>query len=102
MPRAVKVCRVTDLSPEEKIALTISGESILVVNYEGAFYAVSNICTHEHVELVSGFLIDDSIVCPAHLSRFRLKTGDVLNPPALLPLKTYRTVVEDGEVFLEV
>jgi 3-phenylpropionate/trans-cinnamate dioxygenase ferredoxin component len=89
------------LSPGGKLAVNVSGESILVVNYGGTFYAVSNICTHEHVELVDGFLIDDSIVCPAHLSQFRLETGEVLSPPALIPLKTYRTKVDVGEVFVE-
>ncbi len=98
MTRLARVCSVSDLSPGEKVAVNIWGESILVVNYTAAFYAVSNICTHEHVELVDGFLMDDSIVCPAHLSQFRLETGEALNPPALLSLKTYGTKVDGGEV----
>jgi len=102
MTRVVKVCRVSDLAPGEKMALNVSGEDILLVNYNGKFYGVSNVCTHEHVELVNGFLIDDSIVCPAHLSAFLLETGEVFNPPAILPLKTYKTSIQNDEVCIEV
>jgi 3-phenylpropionate/trans-cinnamate dioxygenase ferredoxin component len=98
MEKLVKVCRVTDLKLEEKIAITTSDESILVVNHEGRFYALSNLCTHEKVELVNGFLIEDSIVCPAHLSKFNLGSGEVLNPPAVMQLKTYEIVLQNDEV----
>jgi 3-phenylpropionate/trans-cinnamate dioxygenase ferredoxin subunit len=89
---------VSDLKPEEKLARTVSGANILVVNHNGRLYAVSNICTHENVELVEGFLTEDAIVCPAHLSQFSLETGAVLSPPATIPLRTYEVIVEDDEV----
>jgi 3-phenylpropionate/trans-cinnamate dioxygenase ferredoxin subunit len=101
LERVVTVCNVSDLREGEKIAVSVSGESILVVNHGGKFYAVSNICTHERVELVNGFLIEDSIVCPAHLSEFSLETGQVINPPATIPLKTYRVIVQNDEVRVE-
>jgi 3-phenylpropionate/trans-cinnamate dioxygenase ferredoxin component len=53
------------------------------------------------VELVNGFLTEDCIVCPAHLSQFSLETGEVVNPPATIPLKTYRVAVEGGKVRVE-
>lgn len=102
MSRLVRVCRAPDLPPGEKMAIEVSRESILLVNVDDKFYAVSNLCTHEQVELVNGFLIDEEIVCPAHLSRFKLETGMVSNPPATIPLKTYNTVLKGDEVCVEV
>jgi nitrite reductase/ring-hydroxylating ferredoxin subunit len=101
MSRLVRVCKTSDLPPGERIAVEISGKSILLVNCNGRFYSVSNLCTHEQVELVNGFLLDDEIVCSAHLSRFKLETGEVLNPPATIPLGTYKTLVQNDEVFVE-
>jgi 3-phenylpropionate/trans-cinnamate dioxygenase ferredoxin subunit len=98
MDKLAKVCKVSELELDGKIAIAISDQSILVVNHGGRFYALSNLCTHEKVELVNGFIIEDAIVCPAHLSKFSLKTGEVLNAPATMPLKTYETIVQDGEV----
>jgi 3-phenylpropionate/trans-cinnamate dioxygenase ferredoxin subunit len=83
------------------MTVEVSGKSVLLVNCNGKFYAVSNLCTHEQVELVNGFLLDDEIVCSAHLSRFKLETGEVLNPPATIPLDTHRTLARNDEVFVE-
>jgi 3-phenylpropionate/trans-cinnamate dioxygenase ferredoxin subunit len=102
MAKLVKVCTESDLPSGGKISVGVSNESILVVHSGDKFYAVSNLCTHEKVELVNGFLVDEEIVCLAHLSRFKLETGAVSNPPATFPLKTYRTVLESGEIYVEV
>jgi nitrite reductase/ring-hydroxylating ferredoxin subunit len=40
--------------------------------------------------------------CNFHNGQFNIKTGEVVSPPCMIPIKTYRTVVEDGKVFVEV
>jgi nitrite reductase/ring-hydroxylating ferredoxin subunit len=50
---------------------------------------------------VNGFLVDKEIVCPVHLSRFKVETGVVSNPPAEIPLKTYKTDLESDVVYVE-
>jgi nitrite reductase/ring-hydroxylating ferredoxin subunit len=102
MADLVRVCNTSELQPGDKIAIQVKDESILVVNAEGKIYAVSNICTHEYAELVNGFLVGDEITCPLHLSRFRLETGQVLNPPATKPLKTYKIVLQENDILVEV
>lgn len=102
MTKLVHVCNLEELQPGDKLAITTDGENILVANIEGNVYAVSNICTHEYAELVNGFLIDDTITCPLHLSRFKLETGEVLNLPATKPLKTYKVLIQDSGVYIEV
>ncbi|MDJ0270921.1 MAG: non-heme iron oxygenase ferredoxin subunit [Aigarchaeota archaeon] len=102
MARLVRACSLSELPEGERIVVDVEGESILVLNHEGRIYAISNICTHEDAEMVSGIVIDDTITCPVHLSRFRLDSGEVLNPPATKPLKTYKVVIREEEVFVEV
>jgi nitrite reductase/ring-hydroxylating ferredoxin subunit len=102
MVRLVRLCNLLELGPGDKHAVTVDGESILVANVDGRIYAVSNICTHEYAELVNGFLTEDAITCPLHLSRFKLETGETLNPPATKSLKTYKVVVERNEVYVQV
>lgn len=101
MADLVRVCSVYELQPGHKTAIQAKGESILVANVGGNIYAVSNICTHEYAELVNGFLIEDTITCPLHLSRFRLETGEVVNSPATKPLKTYKVVLKGNDIFVE-
>jgi biphenyl 2,3-dioxygenase ferredoxin subunit len=33
---------------------------------------------------------------------FNIRTGECVRPPCMVPVKTYRTIVEDGRVFIEV
>ncbi len=37
---------------------------------------------------------------PLHASKFDLRTGQVDAPPAKLPVRTHRVVVEDGTIFV--
>lgn len=102
MSNLLKVCPDSELLEGEMKVVTVDEEQILVLRHKGKLYAVSNICTHEYAELSNGLVIDETITCPVHLSRFRLNTGEVLNPPATRNLKTYRVHVVAGEIFVEV
>lgn len=98
----VRVCSVDELRERERVVVDVEGESVLVLYAGGRVYALSNICTHEYAEMVNGLVVEDTITCPVHLSRFRLETGEVLNPPAEKPLKTYKVVEKNNEIYIEV
>jgi 3-phenylpropionate/trans-cinnamate dioxygenase ferredoxin subunit len=102
MSKLVFVCDVTKLQPGDKMAISPDDQSILVANVDGRIYAVANICTHEYAELVNGFLTGDAITCPLHLSSFKLETGEVMNAPASKPLKTYKVIVSEAKIYVEV
>ena len=64
--------------------------------------AFQGICTHEYFELDKGFLTAGSLTCALHLSRFDLRDGEALDPPAELPLAMYPVIVEDGRILIDV
>jgi len=97
-----RVCRLEELGEGDSRVVEVGDKQVLVLRHGGRLYAVSNICTHEYAELSNGIVLDGTVTCPVHLSRFRLDTGEVLNPPATKPLPTYRVVVKEGEIFVEV
>ncbi len=78
----------------------VGEKNLMIVNLEGTIYALDRMCTHETADLSNGFLIDSEVTCPLHLSRFNLKTGDVQNPPATIPLKTYKLKIEGTTVYV--
>ena len=41
------------------------------------------------------------VECPFHNGQFNIKTGAVVSPPCMVPIKTYKTVVEGGRVLIE-
>ncbi len=81
----------------------IHGErKILLVNHGGKIRAVDLICTHAEADLSSGFLNDEGIRCPLHLSVFNLENGHPQNLPAEVPLCVYNVKIDDGWIYVEV
>ena len=100
--RRVDLCAANDVPPGTMKLCEVADELVLVTNIEGEFHAAQGICSHEYFELDRGMLTGDTIMCMLHLSRFSLLDGEVLDPPAELPLAVYPVVVEDGRVLIEV
>jgi len=94
--------KVAELGEGTMSSVDLKGTHILVAKIGGEVSAVSGICTHEETDLGLGFVIEDRVVCPLHLSQFDLKTGEVMNPPAEVPLKRFNVKIEDGTIFVEV
>jgi 3-phenylpropionate/trans-cinnamate dioxygenase ferredoxin subunit len=97
----VKICELSQVSPGTILPVDVGVNKLMIVNVGGTLYAVDRICTHETADLSLGFLIDSQVTCPLHLSRFDMTTGAVENPPAIVPLRTYKLKVEGTSVFVQ-
>jgi nitrite reductase/ring-hydroxylating ferredoxin subunit len=80
----------------------LEGVKVLLSNLEGEVHAVSGVCTHEDYDLSEGFILDGVVVCTLHLSQFDLKTGEVYNPPATVPLRVLNVKIQEDAIFVEV
>lgn len=76
------------------------GESkIVICNVNGEYFAISDVCSHDDGELVSGEkeLIEScQLECPRHGARFDARTGEAKRMPAVAPIPTFK-VTELGE-----
>jgi 3-phenylpropionate/trans-cinnamate dioxygenase ferredoxin subunit len=80
----------------------IAGRALcLARTQEGDVFAVDDTCTHEEESLSEGELVGCEVECPWHFSRFDIRTGEAAALPAIEPLRTYRVVVKDGDIFVE-
>jgi nitrite reductase/ring-hydroxylating ferredoxin subunit len=100
--RRVDLCAAADVTPGTMKLCEVEDELVLVTNVGGAYHATQGICSHEYFELDRGVLTGDSILCTLHLSRFSLADGEVIDPPAELPLVVYPVVVDGGRLLIEV
>ncbi|MBA2352557.1 MAG: non-heme iron oxygenase ferredoxin subunit [Burkholderiales bacterium] len=92
------VAALAEFAPGETRSLEVEGTLIAVVNLDGEFYAIEDVCTHDGGRLTGGPLFGDVIVCPRHGARFSVKTGEVLAPPAYEPVAIFPVRVESGWV----
>jgi len=97
----VPAMKVSDLAEGTMLALDLKGAHILLSKISGEVYAVSGVCTHQETDLGLGFVLEDRVVCPLHLSQFDLKTGQVMNPPAEIPLERFNVKIEGETIFVE-
>jgi nitrite reductase/ring-hydroxylating ferredoxin subunit len=98
----VPAIKTSELGEGTMLALDVKGVHLLLAKIRGEVSALSGTCTHEDADLGQGFIIEDRVVCPLHLSQFDLRTGQVLNPPATAPLRSYNVKIEGETIFVEV
>jgi nitrite reductase/ring-hydroxylating ferredoxin subunit len=101
-PTRIELCRTDEVSPGETRKIETAGLTLAVYNVDGAFFVTDDACTHGPGSLSEGFLEDDVIECNFHQGKFNVRTGDVVLPPCMIPVKTYRTTVDHGVLFIEV
>ena len=92
------VVAVDDLPPGEHMSVEVEGAVMVVINLDGEFYAIEDICTHDGSDISSGCIVDGSIECPRHGARFDIRTGEVTAPPAYEPVDVFPVRVQDGVV----
>lgn len=97
--RWVYVCATSELLPGEYRSVHIEGMAIAVFNYEGTFYALEDLCTHDGGELTGGLVEGPEVECPRHGARFDLRTGAALCPPAYVATRSFPVKVEGQVVY---
>ena len=96
----VKVAQTDDLSPGQMKLVELGDERILLVNVEGEYHAVSEICTHAFAPLSQGEFSGEEVECPLHGSAFSVKTGEALVPPADEGLTVYPVRVDGSDILI--
>ena len=97
----VLVCAAADLPPGNVKSFEVGDERVAVYNIDGTFYATEAQCTHAAADLGDGILEGDVIECSLHFGAFHVPSGKVVQPPCCIDLKTFRTEVKDGQVYVD-
>jgi nitrite reductase/ring-hydroxylating ferredoxin subunit len=97
----VPVCAAVDLPPGTVKSFEVGDELVAVYNIDGTFYATEARCTHATADLADGILEGDVIECSLHFGAFHVPSGKAVQAPCFTDLKTFRTEVRDGQVFVD-
>lgn len=98
----VKATTVSDIPDGTMKTVVVQGKPLALSNVDGTFFAVDDICTHEHCSLgTEGFLDSSTITCGCHGAMYDATTGKVLSLPATQDLRSYDVKVEGADVFVK-
>ena len=102
MQSRIQLCRTADVANGAALKVEIGGLALAVFNVDGEFFVTDDACTHGPGSLSEGYLDGDVIECNFHGGQFNVRTGEVISPPCMVPVKTYAVTVEHGMVIIEV
>ena len=95
------LCSTADVAPGAAIRVEAGGLTLAVYNIDGEFYCTDDLCTHGPGSLSEGYIDGDVVECNFHNGQFNIRTGEVVSPPCMNPIKTYKTVVEGDRILIE-
>ncbi len=97
----VKVAKASDVFEKKAKLIRLDNEDIALWRVDGKFYAINNVCAHQHFSaLHQGELDGLRVTCPMHGWTYSLETGKAEAGSG--QVKTYRVKVEGENVFVGV
>jgi nitrite reductase/ring-hydroxylating ferredoxin subunit len=100
--KRIELCSTTDVAPGTALKVESAGHTLAVFNVGGEYWVTDDHCTHGPGSLSEGYIDGDIIECNFHGGQFNIRTGEVVGPPCMVPVKTYPATVVEGKVTIEV
>jgi anthranilate 1,2-dioxygenase ferredoxin subunit len=97
----LKLCGTNDVSPGSALKVETGGLVLAVFNIGDKFFVIDDACTHGPGSLSEGYIDGYTVECDFHQGSFDIRTGAPVLPPCIIPVKTYKVVVEDGVVSID-
>lgn len=98
----IQVCKEEELQEGAFIIVeNEDGDEVLVARTEGELLAVSNACSHDGRGFEGGSIEAGLLICPRHGSRFCLRSGKVLTPPAYADIDAFEVKSEAGIILVQ-
>lgn len=83
-------------------AVRVQGVDVLIAELDGDWFAVEDRCSHAGCSFVTDGEVDGAtVICNCHGSEFDVRTGEVLVPPALDPIRTFPVRISNGRLEIE-
>ena len=97
----VRVCAKADVPAGTVKAFAVGARTLAAYNVDGSYYVTDDECTHAAASLADGMLDGEVIECCMHMGAFRVTTGEVVQPPCEVPLRTYKVILMGDDIFVD-
>lgn len=94
----LEIAPASELPNGERLFIEVEGREIVIFNIADQLFAIGDICTHDDGPLGDGDLEGYNIVCPRHGAEFDVRTGKVMQMPAVVDIPAYPVKIVDGMI----
>jgi 3-phenylpropionate/trans-cinnamate dioxygenase ferredoxin component len=94
----IGVAPASELHNGERLFVDIGSRSLVIFNVAGQLFAIGDVCSHDDGPVGDGILNGWRIVCPRHGAEFDIRTGKVLQMPAVVDIPAYPVRVVNGQI----
>ena len=94
----IEIAPASELPSGQRLFVDVGDRPIVIFNIAGQFFAIGDVCTHDDGPLGDGDIEGFNIVCPRHGAEFNVRTGKVMQMPAVVDIPAYPVRVVDGQI----
>lgn len=77
------------LADSKPVKIDLDGTQVCVTRIGDEVFAIADTCSHSEASLSEGDVTNFKIECWLHGAEFDLRTGEVVTPPASIPVETF-------------
>ncbi len=102
MSQFIKLCKISDIKQGKAKSFIIDDLEIAIINLDSKFFALSNVCPHQHTRIVNNteaIIEGENIVCPMHGWTFEIKTGKPVYGSG--KLKCFEVEIRNDEIWIK-
>lgn len=92
----LEIAPASELPDGERLFVEIGGKPIVIFKIAGQFFSIADVCSHDDGPVGEGPLDGYNITCPRHGAQFDVRTGKVVQMPAVVDIPAYPVRVVDG------
>ena len=92
----VEIAPASELPNGQRLFVDVGDRPIVIFNIAEQYFAIGDVCTHDDGPLGDGDLEGHNIVCPRHGAEFDIRSGKVVQMPAVVDIPAYPVRVLDG------
>jgi nitrite reductase/ring-hydroxylating ferredoxin subunit len=96
------LCSKADVDEGSVVRVQKDELDLAVYCVESIYYVTDNLCTHGPGYMVEGYLDGHVIECDFHSGAFDIRTGEVVAPPCMVPLKTYPVIDDATDIKIDI
>ena len=94
----VEIAPASELPNGQRLFVEVADRPLVIFNIAGQFFAIGDVCTHDDGPLGDGEIEGFNIVCPRHGAEFDVRTGKVMQMPAVVDVPAYPVRVVEGMI----